>query len=579
MSAARRVQPTPFSIYCDQADNTPAGLMYSDTLGETEKIDSDLRADSPIDGIYSVTIPRREPCITDVDEYYTSPVRHVSNFTATSVSSLPSSYLASENEGQYSPTEAPRPSLHCPDVRTMYKSTSYSGRLAPYTTYKASSPRKSVNVRASPRPRTRDRHEEMDTSLKPLVLLHVTLLPVTLPWSRETVNMSLPESIQNNLALLKSRFSDTVLRRGLLIPHPQGDFQGLEERVLEALDLDHCDPGFCETWAVDEKPTSNDSDDGLQERCQMCDDINCFSRELEKKWEVRVYAANGLLRMGAWNTCWSEMERVDVEIAPYIPHHVRRKLDEIQSESDCQEQHSSDCQEEHNSSEAARETSLDEQPRETSDRLEETTATLLAANSFPDAGLGPAQGRPAKASKQRAYRKVDQSLPVVYKPKDVPLRVLLGNYIYLLAQDRRNIAIVFLLSTLVFSTIQGLGAREVAAATDTHAGLGYMERSQIAPHLGQSHVSWSLTKDSTAMLTSTMNETPSLEAVACCLIDLPRLAVSGHESIRSPISDVVEDSRVLAAYTMPLQDDEDLGGRLAYCPVEPSVLQMMCYNT
>lgn len=571
MSTARRVQPTPFSIYCDQADNTPAGLMYGDTLDETEKIDSDLRADSPIDGIDSITTPGREPSITNVDEYYTSPVRHVSNFTATSVSSLPSSYLASENEGQYSPTEAPRPSLHCVDVRRMYKSTSSSGHLAPYTTYKASSPRKLVNVRASPRPRTRNRQEEMDTSLKPLVLLHVTLLPVTLPWSRETVNMSLPESIQNNLALLKSRFSDTILRRGLLIPHPQDDFQGLEERVLEALDLDHCDPGFCESWAVDEKPTSNDSDDGLQGRCEMCDDVKCFGRELEKKWEVRVYAANGLLRMGAWNACWSEMERVDVEIAPYIPHHVRRNLDEIQSGSDCQEEHSS--------SEAARETSLDEQPRETSDRQEDTTATLLAANSFPDARLGPAQGRPTEASKRRAYGKVDKSLPVVYKPKDVPLRVLLGNYIYLLAQDRRNIAIVFLLSTLVFSTIQGLGAQEAGAATDTHAGLGHMERSQIAPHLGQSHVSWSLTKDSTAMLTSTMNETASFEAVACCQVDPPRLAVSGHESMRSPINDVVEDSRVLEAYTMPPQDDENLDDRPTYCPVEPSVLQMMCYHT
>ncbi|KAF1355034.1 hypothetical protein BDV97DRAFT_95710 [Delphinella strobiligena] len=490
MSAARKLQPTPFSIYCDQADITPAGLMYGGTLGKPENIDSDIRADSPIDGVNPATTPRREPSITDVDEYYTSPVRHVSNFTATSVSSLPSSCLASENEGQYSPIEAPRPSLHSAGVRRSYKS------------YKASSPRKSVNVRASPRPRTRERQEEMDTPLKPLVLLHVTLLPVALPWSRETVTMSLPESIQNSLALLRSRFSDTILRRGLLIPHPQDDFQGLEERVLEALDLDHCDSGPCESWAVDEKLTSNDSDDGLQGCCHICGDVNCFSRELERKWEVRVYAANGLLRMGAWNACWSEMERVDVEIAPYIPHHVRRKLDEIQSKCDCQE--------EQRSSEAVRQTSFDEQPREASDRLEETTATLLAANPFPEAGLGPAQGRPAEASKQRAYRKVDQSLPVVYKPKDVPLRVLLGNYIYLLAQDRRNIAIVFLLGTLVFSTIQGLGAQEAAAATDTHAGLGDMERSQMPPQLGQSHISWSLTRDRTATLTSTTNETPSL---------------------------------------------------------------------
>ena len=34
------------------------------------------------------------------------------------------------------------------------------------------------------------------------------------------------------------------------------------------------------------------------------------------RWELRVYAANGLMTSGAWRRVWGEMERIDVEVGP-----------------------------------------------------------------------------------------------------------------------------------------------------------------------------------------------------------------------------------------------------------------------
>ena len=46
-----------------------------------------------------------------------------------------------------------------------------------------------------------------------------------------------------------------------------------------------------------------------------------------KRWELKIYAANGLMRAGAWSAAWSEMERCDVEISPWIPDDMRKALD------------------------------------------------------------------------------------------------------------------------------------------------------------------------------------------------------------------------------------------------------------
>ena len=71
----------------------------------------------------------------------------------------------------------------------------------------------------------------------PLVLLHVTLLPMPLSYSPEILETVLPPSILANWKLLQEKATDTVLERGILIPHPREDYDLLEERLLESLEL------------------------------------------------------------------------------------------------------------------------------------------------------------------------------------------------------------------------------------------------------------------------------------------------------------------------------------------------------
>lgn len=112
-------------------------------------------------------------------------------------------------------------------------------RLSKLDDARQSTPRslRKAGGRASPRPRTRERREEENRLALPLVLLHVTLLPVSLPWSAKSMRAVLPESFQQDLSLLETSVDGTVLQRGILIPHPQDGLDLVEDRLLVALEL------------------------------------------------------------------------------------------------------------------------------------------------------------------------------------------------------------------------------------------------------------------------------------------------------------------------------------------------------
>ncbi|KAL1898897.1 hypothetical protein Sste5346_003308 [Sporothrix stenoceras] len=131
--------------------------------------------------------------------------------------------------------------------------------------------------------------------------------------------------------------ADTVAERGVLLPHPQNDYEVLEERLLEALELPvrrrarilEC--GHYLGPADDEDDEDYEDEDGYyNERaeedesskrhwCTTCrSDIRYESLGAERVFRVKVYASNGLMTVGAWAACWSEMERVDVEIEPIV---------------------------------------------------------------------------------------------------------------------------------------------------------------------------------------------------------------------------------------------------------------------
>jgi hypothetical protein len=170
----------------------------------------------------------------------------------------------------------------------------------------------------------------------------------------------MPEWLVENYRLLEEKLQDIILmRRGLLIPHPRDEYELLEERILESLELKTPRLLKCGHFVAPDEDTDKDDDNdsaiGSQDGASrmgggtMTDDhdsmhsrrdsamcLDCH-RELKKpgqgvgagtrRFDIRIYAANGLMRSEAWTAAWTEMERCDVEITPWIPEDVRKTLE------------------------------------------------------------------------------------------------------------------------------------------------------------------------------------------------------------------------------------------------------------
>ena len=208
----------------------------------------------------------------------------------------------------------------------------------------------------------------------PLVLLHVTILPPTMPYEVEMMKKIAPEWLMENYKMLEEKLKDIVLvQRGLLIPHPKDEYELLEERLLESLELKtprllkcghFVGPGGGDDEDEDEDGDGDSvadaggrdsrmsggtitvEDEGWKlsacgedgDRCHEC------QREVKKpgqgvgsgnkRWDIKIFAANGLMRSGAWAAAWREMERVDVEITPWIPDDVRKALKKRKDEEE-----------------------------------------------------------------------------------------------------------------------------------------------------------------------------------------------------------------------------------------------------
>lgn len=137
-----------------------------------------------------------------------------------------------------------------------------------------------------------------------------------------------------------------VKQRGILIAHPRDEYDLLEERLLEALELERprirkghyigasksdSDSGF-------ESSSQNGTDDGLEtedrdsqnvkDKCPDCGTPVGCKIEQDRKWEIKIFAANGLMRSGAWSAAWKQMEKIDVEVAVWMPEDVRFEVEE-----------------------------------------------------------------------------------------------------------------------------------------------------------------------------------------------------------------------------------------------------------
>ncbi|KAK4185805.1 hypothetical protein QBC35DRAFT_349618, partial [Podospora australis] len=210
----------------------------------------------------------------------------------------------------------------------------------------------------------------------PLVLLHVTLLPLRWVWGEtlnglDTINGKAIDgggatfeasdqikTLRDAWRELQDRVGDTVLERGILLPHPQSDFEVLEERLLEALELPvrrrarilECGHYLGPATVPLEEETDNHSDDGgysssgrssstaltrseqhdPKHWCNVCrNEIKYQALGPHKVFRVKVFASNGLMKAGAWEACWREMERVDVEVEPVVDLALQQELEKV----------------------------------------------------------------------------------------------------------------------------------------------------------------------------------------------------------------------------------------------------------
>lgn len=307
----------------------------------------------------------------------------------------------------------------------------------------------------------------------PLVLLHVTLLPIPVSYSPVIMQKVLPHHILENWKLLQEKVTDTVLERGVLIPHPREEYELLEERLLESLELKVPKILQCGHFhrEEDDGPDHNSSyhdDVDSDDDADICEDCGRRVRDGRfgtgtgtKRWNIKVFAANGLMRAGAWVAAWREMERIDVEIIPWIDEDMKRQL-ELQKQ-----------EEERRIPQQVQEENQDQKPRATStmdearmreiygdesqpyiDRSEDEVPELNETRAPPSPDLHhDHQSRP-ESPLDGGYTRPKSPPNSQYQPQAnsqaIPLEVLLRNYIYLAAQDRRNIAIFFLSILVVF---------------------------------------------------------------------------------------------------------------------------------
>ncbi|KAK6506249.1 hypothetical protein TWF506_011167 [Arthrobotrys conoides] len=162
----------------------------------------------------------------------------------------------------------------------------------------------------------------------PLVLLHVTLLPLPAQGPASSV-------LANHL---RKMISPTVVARGLLLPHPNDDYEGLIEMIAENLGLDQeTPPPFKKTatYSFDDCASHSEgsyvgsSDEEGEGYCPTCTRRRLkpeYCRHerprkhrrpythTEKWYTINIFASNGLMRSGAWSRSWEEMERIDVEV-------------------------------------------------------------------------------------------------------------------------------------------------------------------------------------------------------------------------------------------------------------------------
>ncbi|KAK7517641.1 hypothetical protein IWZ03DRAFT_359713 [Phyllosticta citriasiana] len=331
---------------------------------------------------------------------------------------------------------------------------------------------------------------------------------------------NLPWHVQQNWRLLEQKLSDPVLMsRGLLLPHPRDEYDLLEERLLEALELkaprvwrcghfygseeggdtskkradsaigtDEERPESLQQCATDSFPGSNnavdssgsDNEDDAEATdvpvCTLCREPLHVPPSLDSgapnRWDIRIFAANGLMRSSAWSAAWSEMERVDVAITPLLTSAQRLAL-AAQVEREARQAEQLEIAREEESRLAAaqrvynqelererqrvremeRERALaqDVAERQEADKLRYMAAAAVAAAAerrVVEERARDEDRRRAREVKElelaRQREDLECSKALSARKQQMPLSTLLGNCVVVLATDKRNVAALLL---------------------------------------------------------------------------------------------------------------------------------------
>ncbi|KAI9814170.1 MAG: hypothetical protein M1827_003336 [Pycnora praestabilis] len=427
------------------------------------------------------------------DDHHSSP--STSHHSEDEISELPEdtpegSYIPEKRSSPFTPVKQRSPFRNPSSVRAMQMDTTPPFNYPHYL----SSPRSAQYKLSTPSRQGTPRSVRSQNALKPktsqskkkeypLILLHVTFLPVAFPYPLEAMEAVLPFHTIENYNLLRDKISETVLERGILIPHPREDYELLEERLLESIELKLPRILKCGHFHLDEEHKHDESEDEEGYNSEDCDaDIceDCGRRIRDgkygtgsgnRRWDIKIYAANGLMRSGAWAAAWREMERVDVEIGPWIPEAMRRELDLRREEQQLEERKSRDEAEEKDR--RMREENIREaSPRKRGSRRKPSSVDVqnermreIYGTAIPVRNDIFEQEKFTHGEKPGYTSEPQQSTK--QSREQIPLITLLQNYIYLLARDKRNIAIL-LLSLLVLALSISLRNNTTTSQFMTH---------------------------------------------------------------------------------------------------------------
>ena len=461
---------------------------------QPEVATEELWDDEEYNALMDVVIPDNDEDGDADDE------RRESELTVASVSTMPESAWQTDNEYMVSV----HPSHMSPMNRTPFRRagsvqrmrmasptpSEYSQRRSVISHSRQGIPRSS-RTRSKGTPIAR-KHLHQDSEAQsgekeyPLVLLHVTLLPVDLRWSTKCLQELGPAHLLENLKLLRMKVSETILQRGILIPHPREDFELLEERLLEALELKEERVTKCGHFrprdSIDSRSSAEcgemNSDSGVgsctgfsdAELCNTCNHRVKTARlgvgSGTKRWTIKVFAANGLMRAPTWAAAWSEMERVDVEILPLISDDLRQQLDAWMDEEELNHHLR---QEEETTIDGVFEAPIPvcREYEMVTNEDRRTGIFDVMVNSCTTAGLEAGNldaanvtDGPTQDVKNRALtnpQDLSSKFPQVYQAADIPAPVLLKNYLYLLACDKGNLSIVVVTIVILWVSIKAAG--------------------------------------------------------------------------------------------------------------------------